>query len=195
MSVALRPLTYDDLFAMPDDGKRRELIGGKLFVNPAPRRDLQAVSIRLTWILLRFLQSSGEGWVFTHPVDVYVDPRDVVQPDLIVIRQSQLGIYRPEGVVVEPPDIVVEIVSPSSERIDRMGKMALYARFGVPEYWIVDPEERTIVLNALERGVYLPVEPDADGRFSSRQFPGLRIDPDEVFSSLVVDEESGKGSP
>lgn len=194
MSVALRPLTYDDLFTMPDDGKRRELMGGELIVSPAPRRVHQTVSANLHWILQRFLRDTESGRAWAHPVDVYIGPNDVVQPDLIVILQSRLGIYRPEGVVVDPPDIVVEIISPSSQRVDRVGKMALYARFGVPEYWIVDPRERTSVLNALDRGVYRAVELDADGGVSSHQFPGLRIDPDEVFSSLLVDDEHDEES-
>jgi Uma2 family endonuclease len=184
MSVVYRPLTYEDLFKFPDDGKRRELIGGELIVNPAPRRDHQTVSIRLTSILLRFLESSGEGLVYTPPVDVYVDQNDVIQPDLIVIRQSRLDIYRPDGVVVEPPDIVVEIISPGSQRVDRVGKMALYARFGVREYWIADPDERMLSVYVLEGGAYSAVEAGPDGKVTSRAFPGLRVDPFEVFAVL-----------
>ena len=70
---------------MPENGMRREIIGGELIVNPAPRRGHQEVSIRLTWILLQYLRDAEVGWVYTHPVDVYVGPNDVVQPDLIVI--------------------------------------------------------------------------------------------------------------
>lgn len=194
MSVAHRPLTYDDLFAMPDDGKRRELIGGELFVNPAPRRDHQAVASNLIWILQQFLHESGSGQAYMHPVDLYVGPNDVVQPDLIVIRQSRLEIYQPEGMVIEPPDIVVEIISPSSQRTDRKGKLALYERFGVPEYWIVDPEIRMVVLNSLDRGVYLEIEPDDDDTLASRAFPGLRINPADVFSSLDSEDSSSEGS-
>ncbi len=184
MNALQRPLTYDDLETMPDDGQRRELIGGDLIVNPAPRRSHQAVSMMLTWVLLQHLMPEELGFLYAHPVDVYVGPNDVVQPDLIAIRRERSHIYRPEGVVVEPPDIVVEIISPSSQRTDRVGKMALYARFGVPEYWIVDPEERVIVVNALVGDSYVTIEPEDDGTVFSRAFPGLRVDPAAVFSGL-----------
>ncbi len=184
MCALERPLTYDDLFEMPKDGLRREIIGGELIVNPAPRRDHQDVSSELHGLWYEYFRESGEGRVWSHPVDLYIGPNDVVQPDLIVIRSSRLAIYRPEGMVVEAPDIVIEIVSPSSQRTDRVGKMALYARFGVPEYWIVDPEERTLVINALNGLVYDQIPPVAEGTIGSRAFPGFAIDPDALFSVL-----------
>ena len=143
MIATLRPLTYDDLVQMPDDGQRREALGGELIVYPAPRRDHQEVVANLDWLVQQFLRASGLGRVYTHPVDVYLGRHDIVQPDLVVIRDSRLSIYRPEGIVTEPPDIVVEIQSPRTRGIDLVRKMALYARSGVPEYWIADPEQRT----------------------------------------------------
>ena len=184
MIVTLRPLTYDDLLQMPDDGMRREVLEGELLVNPAPRRDHQVVSANLDWILQRFLRSSGAGWAFTHPVDLYLGRHDIVQPDLVVIRDARLGIYRPDGIIEEPPDIVVEILSPSTRGIDLVRKMALYARSGVPEYWIADPDRRMLVINVLQGEDYVPVAPDADGWLASPTLSGLRIDPAEVFSGL-----------
>ncbi len=184
MCALQRPLTYDDLFDMPKDGLRREIIGGELIVNPAPRRDHQDVSSELHGLWYEYFRESGEGRVWSHPVDLYIGPNDVVQPDLIVIRSSRLAIYRPEGMVVEAPDIVIEIVSPSSQRTDRVGKMALYARFGVPEYWIVDPMSRTILVNLLDGGVFRQITPSRDGAVTSRVFPGLVVDPGEIFSEI-----------
>jgi Uma2 family endonuclease len=184
MHALQRPLTYDDLFAMPDDGQRRELIGGDLIVNPAPRRIHQEIAGNVYALLRNFLHAAQRGRAYMHPVDVYVGRNDVVQPDVIAIRHDRLRVYRPEGAVVEPPDIVVEIISPSTQRIDRVSKMALYARFGVPEYWIIDPEERTIVANSLEVDAYETIQPEDDGVISSRVFPGLRVDPAAVFSGL-----------
>ncbi len=178
------PLTYEDLLSMPDDGKRREIIGGELIVNPAPRRDHQEIVGSLHWILQRFLRASDWGRVYTHPVDVYLGHTDTVQPDLIVIRKSRLDIYRPEGVVVEPPDLVIEILSPSTRAVDLVRKMALYSRSGVPEYWIADPDKREIVVNVLLGDEYVPVTPDAEGVIASSILSGLRIDPAEVFSGL-----------
>lgn len=184
MIAMLRPLTFDDLRHMPDDGKRREVLGGELIVNPAPRRDHQEVAANLDWILQRFLRSSGSGRVYTHPVDVYLGRHDIVQPDLVVIGSDRLGIYRPEGIVDEPPDIVVEILSPSTRAIDLVRKMALYARSGVPEYWVADPERRILDINKLRGDDYVRIEPDVDGLLTSPTLLGLRVDPSEVFSGL-----------
>lgn len=184
MSTELRHLTYDDLLTMPDDGKRREIIGGELFVNPAPRREHQETVTNLIGILLPFLRSSDWGRIYTHPVDVYLGPNNVVQPDLIVIRSSRLDIYRPEGVVVEPPDLVIEILSPSTRAFDLVRKMALYARSGVPEYWIADPERRTFAVNYLTNEEYISAEAGNDGLIASHVVPGLRVDPAEVFARL-----------
>ncbi len=82
------------------------------------------------------------------------------------------------------PVLVVEVVSPSSRQTDRVKKMALYARSGVLEYWIADPEQRTLVVNVLEGQTYVPVAPDTEGLFVSRALPGLRIDPATIFAAL-----------
>jgi Uma2 family endonuclease len=184
MIATLRPLTYDDLQDMPDDGQRYEIIGGVLLVNPAQRRDHQEVVANLDWILQRFLRATGSGRVYTHPVDLYLGRHDIVQPDLVVIQNARLGIYRPDGIIDAPPDIVVEILSPSTLGIDLVRKMALYARSGLPEYWVADPERRILVINRLQGEDYIAVEPDPDGWIASPTLPELRIDPSEVFSGL-----------
>jgi Uma2 family endonuclease len=185
MSAMQRPLTYDDLLEMPEDGKRYEVIGGELLVNPAPRRDHQEVVANLDWILQRFLRETGLGRVYTHPVDVYLGRHDIVQPDLLVIRSARLHIYRAEGIVAEPPDIVVEIMSPSTRGTDQVRKMALYARAGVPEYWLVDPERRMMVIHRLAGDEYAAIAADAEGVIVSHVLGGLRVDPCEVFLGLA----------
>ena len=180
-----RPLTYDDLVNMPDDGNRYEVIGGELLVNPAPRRDHQEIVRDLNWLLETHLRATGIGRAYTHPVDIWLGPNDIVEPDIVVIRESRLESYRPEGVVREPPDLVVEVLSPSTRGTDQVRKMALYAKSGVPEYWIADPDRRSLTMHLLEDGQYCPVEPDEDGKLASRVLEGLRVDPDDVFARLV----------
>ena len=85
---------------------------------------------------------------------------------------------------MQPPDIVVEILSPSSQQVDRVRKMALYARSGVPEYWIADPENRTLVIHVLAGEEYVAVTPEVDGSLASRALRGLLVDPSEVFGNL-----------
>ena len=184
MISPVRPLTYDDLKVMPEDGLRREIIGGEMIVNPAPRREHQEVSANLDWLLQRHLRSTGWGRVYTHPVDVWLGRNDIVQPDLVVIREARLASYQPEGIVTAPPDLVVEVISPGTRGTDRVRKMALYARAGVPEYWLVDPQQRTIEIGMLAGEEYVPVIPGADGVLTSRVLTGLRVDPAEVFSRL-----------
>lgn len=127
MVASLQPLMYQDLLDLPDDNKRRELLGGDLLVSPAPRRSHQFVSKRLASLLLKYLAPAQVGYLFAHPVDLLIDPYNVLQPDLILIEKSQFGIDHPEGTVVGPPDMVIEIVSPSSQRTGRVGKMKLCA--------------------------------------------------------------------
>ena len=82
------------------------------------------------------------------------------------------------------PDLAVEVLSPSTRQIDRGRKSDLLARHHVPEYWIADPERRRMVIYYLQDKQYVPIESDADGRFASRVFTGLRVDPSEFFSGL-----------
>jgi Uma2 family endonuclease len=182
--VSERPLTYDDFLKLPDDGKRYEVIGGELSVHSTPRRDHQEVVASLNWTLQGFLRASGFGRAYTHPVDIWLGPNDIVEPDIVVIRESRLESYRPEGVVREPPDLVVEVLSPSTRGTDQVRKMALYAKSGVPEYWIADPDCRSLTIHVLEDGQYRPVQPDEDGKLASRVLEGLRVDPNEVFARL-----------
>jgi Uma2 family endonuclease len=132
-------------------------------------------------LLQQFLRQSGNGAAFPPRVDVLFGPYDIVQPDIVVIRRERLGIYQPEGVVEGPPDIVVEVTSPCTFRIDHVRKMALYASSGVPEYWIANPDRRTFAMHVLHKGVYSGIGVGADGLIASAVFPGLHVDPKEVF--------------
>lgn len=183
MSLLARPLTYDDLRQLPDDRNRYELLGGELIVSPSPHRAHQRVSYRLTQLIGDHVDAQQLGEVYAAPVDVRLSPHSVVQPDLLFIRRDRLAIYGPTGPVEGAPDLVVEIVSPASRVMDRVRKAALYADSGVPEYWIVDPEPRTVELLVLDRGLYTPVAAEA-GRYPSIAIPGLVIDPDTLFADL-----------
>jgi Uma2 family endonuclease len=183
MSLLTRPLTYDDLRQMPDDSNRYEVIGGELIVSPSPNRAHQKVSLRLTLLIAQYVADHRLGEVYVAPVDVRLSQHNAVQPDLLFIRQDRLGIYGPNGPVEGAPDLVVEIVSPSSRTMDRIRKAALYADSGVPEYWLVDPEKRDFQLLVLDQGQYEPVAAE-DGRFPSSVIPGLVVDPSALFAGL-----------
>lgn len=179
-----RPLTYDDLRQMPDDLNRYEIINGELFVSPAPKRGHQEVAAALFELVAPHVRKRGLGRMFFAPVDVRFSPHDVVEPDLLFIRQHRLDIYQESGVVDGPPDLVVEITSPSSKKTDAVNKAALYAHAGVPEYWLADPAARIFRMQVLTDGVYQDVAP-SDGRFPSTIIDGLVIDPAEIFADLA----------
>lgn len=179
-----RPLTYDDLFDMPDDGQRREIINGELIVSPAPVHDHQRVLGYLYRIFDDHALETGAGEAFLAPFDVILTRFDAVQPDLVFLLASHGHAPGNEHSIDYPPDLVVEILSPSSRGTDRIRKMALYARAGVPEYWIADPDQRTLTIHVLDGGEYRAIAPGSDGKLESRVLPGLRVDPVAVFARL-----------
>jgi len=132
MSLLARPLTYDDLRQMPDDRNRYEIIGGELIVSPSPNRSHQKVSLRLTLLIAQYVDAHQLGEVYVAPVDVQLSPHNVVQPDLLFIRQDRLGIYGPTALWEGVPDLV----SRSSRHRAASGsgpQGELYADSGVPE--------------------------------------------------------------
>jgi Uma2 family endonuclease len=137
-------LTYDDYVHFPDDGQRHELIDGEHFVTPAPIRKHQAISTNLCGLIWRYLQSHPIGRVFVAPFDVIFSDFDVVQPDLLYLSRQRLGEIETSPWVKGAPNLVVEIGSPSTRKRDETIKRRLYERYGVEQYWVVDPELDTI---------------------------------------------------
>lgn len=135
--------TYEDYVDFPEDGKRHEVVDGEHVVNPAPTTEHQMVSGKLFAILYDAVQRPEIGIVFAAPTDVELSPTDIVQPDLVVVLRTNRRLITPTK-IKGAPDLVVEILSPSTERMDRGSKRRLYDRSGVSEYWIVDPREHTI---------------------------------------------------
>jgi Uma2 family endonuclease len=147
-------MTYDDFMHLPDDGLRHELIDGVHYVAPAPLTRHQRVSRELLVALHIYLQRTGLGEVFAAPVDVVLSSEDVVEPDLLIVLGDQSGIVTDKH-VRGAPALVIEILSPGTRGRDRGIKRQLYARSGVREYWIVDPDGQTIRVDRRE----------PDGRF------------------------------
>lgn len=144
-----RLLTADDLRALPDDGNRYEIIGGQLIVSPSPSTRHQQILLELASALRAHLLSHRIGQVFVAPLDVRLSVVDVVQPDLLVIMNDRTSIIAEQG-ISGPPDLVIEILSPSSLTTDFLHKSKLYEQHGVREYWIVNPESETVSVQTLE---------------------------------------------
>ncbi len=146
--------SVDDFLSLPE-GTLAELIDGEILRTPAPRERHQSALGRLHLALGNFLQQQPLGRLYIAPFDVHLPSGDVVEPDLIFVAQANLGII--QDWVRGVPDLLVEVVSPSHPERDRLVKRALYARNGVREFWIVDPEEKSVEVLSLEGRAYRPV--------------------------------------
>lgn len=135
--------TYEDYLLFPEDGKRHELIDGEHFMTPAPSTKHQRVSRKLLIALGNFLKNHPVGEVFDAPSDVVLSDLDVVQPDLLFISSARASIITEKN-IQGAPDLVIEILSETSRKTDETIKRKLYEKYGVPEYWIVDPELETV---------------------------------------------------
>jgi len=174
--------TYDDYLLLPDD-KRYEIVEGELLVVPAPYLNHQRILRKLGTALSGFAERQGIGEVFYAPCDVVLSMENVVQPDLLLVTNERNAILTAAN-IQGPPDLVVEVLSESSKRRDLEIKRKLYAKYGVREYWIVDPEARTIeVLICGESGYVSGGVYGVEDRLSSAMLPGLGLQVSEIFKN------------
>ncbi len=149
---AVRGWTYEEFARLPDDGNRYEVIAGDLYVTPAPGRIHQKVSARLIGLFLAWCEAHGAGDVYHAPFDVIFGEGDYLEPDLVFVRAERVDeVIRDRG-IFGTPDLIVEILSDSTEGRDRGVKRERYAAYGVPEYWIVDTDAKHIEVYRLTRG-------------------------------------------
>ncbi|MBM2805522.1 MAG: hypothetical protein HW419_3415 [Deltaproteobacteria bacterium] len=175
-------LTYDDYCELPNDRNRHEILDGDLSVTPAPRVNHQRISRRLLRFLDDHVVANNLGEIFAAPIDVILAPTTVVQPDLIFIAHDRAPIIT-ERAIEGAPTLVVEILSPTTQQTDRVTKAQLYARYGVPHYWLIDPDQH--VLEAYERSGerynLVTKAQDADV-FTSSVFPGLSFQISDLWA-------------
>jgi Uma2 family endonuclease len=152
MSTQVEPLlTISDLDAMPDDGNRYEIIEGELLVSRAPNLLHQTTSGNLFFSIKSYLSQNPIGQVWATPGIILSEFNGVI-PDLVFVGNDQRNEIASGERITGAPDLVVEIVSPGAEnaRRDRLAKRQLYGRYGVKEYWIVDPYSRNVEVYILE---------------------------------------------
>lgn len=145
-------LTYEDYCNAPED-KRYELLNGELLIIPSPKEPHQKSLLRLSSTLYYEIERAGIGHIYAAPFDVILTDSDVVQPDVMFVSPERAHIITPDN-IRGAPDLVIEILSPSTERRDLDVKRRLYARHGVREYWIVDTARRAIELLLLRGAEY-----------------------------------------
>ena len=181
MKPAAAKITYDQYCLLPEDGKQHELIDGELFVTPAPTPRHQRILGKLYSQLSAYVEANSLGEVFVAPVDIVLDKHTVVQPDVLFISQDRLGIVG-EQAIEKAPDLVVEILSPSTFYKDLRRKMAAYSQFGVQEYWIVDTEKQTIELyGRTGQELQLTRQFSLDETLESPLLPGFQITVSSIF--------------
>ena len=172
--------TYADYAELPDD-RRYEIIDGELHEMTAPTVRHQNLLGNLFVIFKPYVRSRRLGSVYMAPVDVIFAEDAVVQPDLAFVAESRRRIIQ-DHAIVGAPDLVIEILSPSTAIYDRGRKADLYARYGVAEYWMVDAETETIEIRRLEDAGYGPAEAHASGVVSTPLIPGLEACLADVFA-------------
>jgi len=184
MAIVTR-LTYDDLESIPreHDSDRHELIDGELVVTPSSIPAHQIISANIEYALMHHVREHGLGIVIDAPIDIRLTPGNVLVPDIIFIAQHRLHIIGPKTIDAAP-DLVVEILSPGTRRRDLDTKRALYARFGVQEYWIVDPDARTLSVLALASDKFELVQAGEGDAIASRVLPGLTLALNDVFAGV-----------
>jgi len=181
IDILNRKLTAVDYFEMPEGPPWYQLIEGMLVSEPSPSSAHQSIGVNLTLLLGAYLRSNRLGKIFFAPLDVYLSPEDVFQPDLIYVsagRQEIIG----RGGLRAAPDLAVEILSPSSSLRDRTQKLRIYAASGTTECWLIDPEAKNLQIYefALDRKRPTRVI-SLEESFTSQLFPGLTVTAAEIF--------------
>lgn len=175
-------LTYEDYLLFPeDDDLRHELIEGEHEVTPAPGRRHQQVLQRLNRVLDGFVNARGLGEVYFAPFEVKLSNWNALQPDLLFVSRARAEAFTDRG-IDGPPDLVVEVLSPSTRKRDQTRKLAVYEKHAVPEYWIVDHERRRVLVYRLRGERYDPPEDlVAPAVVRSPLFPGLEVPLTDLF--------------
>ncbi len=181
--AARRKYTYEDYLLLPEDGQRHEIIDGDHCVSPSPLTRHQRLSMRLSTRLGSFVESSGLGELFSAPLDVVLSPHDVLQPDLLFVSRERAGIVTDRN-VQGAPDLVIEILSGGTRRLDEGAKLARYARFGVREAWFLEPESALVRIYR-RKGEALLLLAELSSRagdiLSTSLLPGLAIPLADLF--------------
>jgi Uma2 family endonuclease len=179
-------LTVQDYLNIPEEDENRyELINGELYMAPAPSWEHQESSGNLYSILRAFVLANLLGRVVYSPIDMFLSDGDVFQPDIVFISNERLGIIRSDG-IHGAPNLVIEVLSPGTERIDRTLKSERYEMFDVSEYWQANPFAKTILVLRTRDGAFERVGLFTEGMtLETPLLPGLRVDVSEVFDFFV----------
>ncbi len=185
MEVLARKITYKEFAEMDfpeNDPFLYELINGELVRKNAPSGEHQFAQSKLFSLLSRFVDDKELGIIFSSPTAVILSDENAPQPDLIFLSKEKMKLLDPEWGILGAPDMLVEIVSPSSYKRDHLEKKRLYAQYGVAEYWIVDPSYHSIEIYILQEGTYQLHAFGVDNeQITSHILPGFTMEGDSIF--------------
>ncbi len=175
--------TIKDYKLLPE-GSPYQLIEGELIMTPAPSPLHQLISGNLYERIRSFTKEKGMGVVFYSPIDIYLDEENVYQPDIVFVSKEKNEMIKEDG-VHGAPDLIIEILSPSTAYYDMRKKFRVYERSGVKEYWIVDPEMNSVEIYLNKNGHFLlHSRGEEKGEAESSLIEGLKIMLDDIFSQI-----------
>jgi len=156
-SIKTPPRTIMEVFQMLPEGTLAELINGSIYMSPAPNPYHQRIVLNLSIVLSSYIKPDHRGEVFISPCDVYLDNHsNAVQPDIILVLSKKNAIVNKSG-IHGIPDLLIEVLSPGNSEHDTITKKALYEKFGVQEYWIVNPDTKETIGYSLKDQTYQPL--------------------------------------
>lgn len=177
-----RPLTVHDYRELPEGPPYYQLIEGELYMSPAPNRFHQEILNNISYLLRDYLESHPVGKIYFAPFDIFLTDLNAYQPDLVFISHQRKSILTEQG-AEGAPDLVIEILSPKTAKLDKGVKKEIYARTGVTEMWIIDPELKHLQLFRFEESSDVPVATFTPGQeFKPALFPKLSISVAKIFA-------------
>ena len=185
MPVTVETKSAREEFLRLPEGAPYQLIGGQLVREPSPVPMHQRISRRIGTELIRHVEERKLGEVFYAPLDVYLSDEETYQPDILFIGHERRGIIG-ETRIEAAPDLIIEILSPSTADYDLRHKKSMYESAGVKEYWIVDPLDRSIdvlVIASSEGRFQLFAEAKGSGNVSSKLLAGFTLNLEYAFDT------------
>ena len=178
-------MSYEEFMALPEEeGKHYELIEGELVLNPAPVTKHQRILRKIFFALCGYFEEHRTGEVFVAPFDTVLSRENVLQPDLLIVKGERAHLVGAKN-LQGAPSITIEILSEGSRRKDEVTKRRLYERFGVDEYWIVDPEIDGVKVYRRTGEVFdlaIEINTDSGGSITSPLLPGFALDVKDIFA-------------
>ena len=178
-----KKITVQELFEMElEEGYFYELINGHIVRKQAPSSPHQKAVTNVSTLINNFIKEKQLGDCYVSPIDVFFDKYNNTQPDVLFIKKDRLFIVTNDGIMGQP-DLIVEVLSPSTYRNDRTAKKDLYCQFGVSEYWIVDLKNQAIEVYSLENNDYTMSSFAIEkGEIESKVLEGFKMDIDLIFT-------------